>query len=241
MTIRNARKINVTLSTGQKIIARSMIDAAAIAGTTREKIYGICRNERNEKINGHGFSFYEDDWREKLSPRKYKTKPELMGKRDGSAYTRWRAQRARCSNPNCKAYPTYGALGIQVEYSAQEFISWFREATKDVSESDLFKWDVGRIDHDKNYCLSNIRMELKADNTAERNRRCANPFYGLNDRQVKMTHKKSGNVIIASSAYVASRIAGVAKNLPGRYATLGPPKRACYDKSEYIFEWVTKE
>lgn len=73
-------------------------------------------------------------------------------------------QRARCGNKNHAYYKYYGARGIRVEYDTREFIGWY------IDNYPKFKGShptVGRIDHDKNYSLDNIRFESREDNSSE--------------------------------------------------------------------------
>lgn len=78
-------------------------------------------------------------------------------------------QRQRCYTKTNPYFKSYGAKGIQVEYTRLEFVEWFlREFEKFKGESPA----VGRIDHSANYSFSNIRFESLVDNTMERIYRC---------------------------------------------------------------------
>jgi hypothetical protein len=80
------------------------------------------------------------------------------------AYNIWNSQRSRCNNPRSASYKYYGAKGIRVQYTAREFIGWWLENIK------KFKGErpsVSRLDHSKDYALSNIRMESISDNNRE--------------------------------------------------------------------------
>ncbi len=69
----------------------------------------------------------------------------------------------RCNNPKIKCYPNYGGKGIAVEYTAEEFATWFV-----ANWSGSLVWpSVGRIDHSKNYSLDNIEMIEHAANARE--------------------------------------------------------------------------
>lgn len=84
------------------------------------------------------------------------------------AYDSFRAQRERCGSKNAEKYKYYGARGIQVKYSAREYIGWYLENLRSR------KWNdptVGRLDHDKDYCFENIEMQERVDNSKERNER----------------------------------------------------------------------
>jgi hypothetical protein len=83
------------------------------------------------------------------------------------AYTSVRGQRERCDNPNNKAYKHYGAKGIKVEYTNDEFVEWWeKEAAK---YSPGTKLTVDRIDTNKNYCFENIQLIPWAENVRKSN------------------------------------------------------------------------
>lgn len=74
-------------------------------------------------------------------------------------------QKRRCYTKTNPRYKDYGAKGITVKYTRQEFIDWF------MVEYPKFNGDlpsVGRIDHSQGYTLNNIRFESMADNSMER-------------------------------------------------------------------------
>lgn len=81
------------------------------------------------------------------------------------AYISWMGQRRRCYNPKNSRYPWYGAKGIEVQYTAREFIAWWLHEIKRKK-----RWkrpSCGRIDHEKNYTLDNIELVECADNSRE--------------------------------------------------------------------------
>jgi len=83
------------------------------------------------------------------------------------AYTSVRGQRERCDNPNNKAYKHYGAKGIRVEYTNDEFVEWWeKEAAKYPPGTKL---TVDRIDTNKNYCFENIQLIPWAENVRKSN------------------------------------------------------------------------
>jgi hypothetical protein len=88
-------------------------------------------------------------------------------------YVSWKQQRQRCYNPKNNRYKYVGAKGIEVEYSAREFIGWWLAQIK---KKRLKHPACGRIDHAQNYRFDNIEMVERADNTRERLRRCGPPI-----------------------------------------------------------------
>lgn len=81
-------------------------------------------------------------------------------------------QKTRCNNPKCERYEFYGAKGIRVKYTWEEFSNWYLDNIK------LFKGkkpSVGRIDHNKNYTLDNIEIQSIFDNVSDRNDRHGPP------------------------------------------------------------------
>lgn len=116
------------------------------------------------------------------------------------AYQSWKNQRQRCSNPNIKAYKSYGGKKIVVRYSSREFIGWFIE---NVSSDNLKSAVVGRIDHSKDYTLDNIKIETKSESTNEmltRNR--------IRKKVVVLDAKTRKQLTITESAYHAARLTG---------------------------------
>ncbi len=76
------------------------------------------------------------------------------------AKTVYKGQRRRCQHPRAKSYVNYGAKGISVEYTMQQFVDWY---VAKVLENPIPLRDIccGRIDHSKNYSLDNIQIESK--------------------------------------------------------------------------------
>ncbi len=98
-------------------------------------------------------------------------------------------QRQRCSwkkDPSNKYY-----INICVEYSLREYVSWWLFKLKSYPEG----WETpknrglrpscGRIDHNKNYCFENIRLESRRANTQERLHRVGNPYASKAIIQIK--------------------------------------------------------
>lgn len=87
-------------------------------------------------------------------------------------FRRYCKQRERCNNPNADQYRYYGAKGIKVEYSFEEFWKWF-QTESGYNGEDLHKINIGRIDHNKNYSLNNIVLQSKTENLEEMANRTA--------------------------------------------------------------------
>ena len=80
-----------------------------------------------------------------------------------------RGQRQRCNNPNASDFQHYGGKGVKVCYDSKEFFNWFKKHRKKIPLN--IKVNVDRIDHDGNYCFSNIRLITKRQNVIESNKR----------------------------------------------------------------------
>jgi hypothetical protein len=98
------------------------------------------------------------------------TKPSYYRK----VYMAYRDQNRRCYDISCKEFPWYGAKGIRVEYSFDDFLSWWIQE-KDLNPH-LEKYSVGRKDHTKNYSLDNIELVSKSQNSKERINRKGTPI-----------------------------------------------------------------
>jgi hypothetical protein len=86
------------------------------------------------------------------------------------AYRIWLGQRDRCNSVNHNGFNNYGKKGINTEYSSRDFVSWcLSQKNFNINSS------IGRIDHNKNYSLSNIEVTTVSENTKERNSRHGNP------------------------------------------------------------------
>lgn len=68
---------------------------------------------------------------------------------------------------------------------------------------------VGRIDHNKDYSIGNIRIENRADNSRERQRR-AGP--SIPKRPVEVTNLITGEKIIVSCKNDAIKLTGIPRN-----------------------------
>jgi len=82
-----------------------------------------------------------------------------------------RGQRHRCNNPNASDYKYYGGKGVKVIYTSKQFYAWFKKHRTLISLG--IKVNVDRINHSKNYSLSNVRLIPKIDNVIESNQRRA--------------------------------------------------------------------
>lgn len=80
------------------------------------------------------------------------------------AYHTWAGQRDRCNNPRNVRYRSYGFKGIRVQYGSREFIAWY--LSQEIRTS-MAEPTVGRLDHDKDYTLDNIRIEEMSENSAD--------------------------------------------------------------------------
>lgn len=81
-------------------------------------------------------------------------------------------QRRRCYYKNNPRYSTYGAKGIRVSYTWQEFLEWYILEMPKVNFTDPV---IGRIDHSKNYSFDNIEIQSKVSNSSEAINRNGNP------------------------------------------------------------------
>lgn len=118
------------------------------------------------------------------------------------AYYIWQEQRARCRNPKHPMLYRYGARGIKVEYSSREFIGWYLE---ELQKNQFKRPDVGRLDHDGNYCFSNVRIEEHSENVSERNDRMGNPtpkmILLVYDRTMRLIDRVEGGGRVAAKKY----------------------------------------
>ena len=76
------------------------------------------------------------------------------GKSDSALYRRWRAMKARCTNPNTKHYPDYGGRGIRV---CGRWLHSFENFVADMGSTFEPELWIDRIDVDGNYEPSNCR------------------------------------------------------------------------------------
>ena len=88
------------------------------------------------------------------------------------AYRSRHAELQRCNNKNHPRYKYYGAKGIRVDYTARELLFWIVESIDDFSRSNFI---IGRIDHNKNYSIDNIRIESPSESSKDVFRRHGSP------------------------------------------------------------------
>ena len=71
--------------------------------------------------------------------------------------------KSRCTNPNCKSYPDYGAKGIRVEESFNEFSKFYNWALNNGYIPDV-GLEIDRRDGTKGYSEDNCRFISKSEN-----------------------------------------------------------------------------
>lgn len=81
-----------------------------------------------------------------------------------AAYESFNGQKAKCHNPNNAFYSHYGGKGIEVRYSAREYIGWYLHSLVGFVGK---KPVCARIDHDKDYCWENIFLCPSSENSRE--------------------------------------------------------------------------
>ena len=69
-------------------------------------------------------------------------------------YKSWRAMKARCLNPNHKAYNNYGGRGIKI---CDKWVNSFDEFVTDMGFRPSLQYTLDRIDSNGNYEPSNCR------------------------------------------------------------------------------------
>lgn len=77
----------------------------------------------------------------------------------------WQYMNQRCYNKKNTGYAYYGGAGIKISMSYDEFMYWFINNAKDFDK--LSYVSIGRKDHKKDYCLSNIKTETVSENSKE--------------------------------------------------------------------------
>lgn len=125
-----------------------------------------------------------------------------------------RGQRHRCNNRNASDYKYYGAKGIRVEYSSEDFLTWFRKERTSIPLN--IKVSVDRIDHNKNYTLDNIKLVTRSENIAEMNTRTKSKkvmVYDL-DTMTPLVYFDSGSHCSAILGHTPTTISKHCRNKP---------------------------
>ena len=131
--------------------------------------------------------------------------PNLAQRR---AYKAWKDQRQRCNNPNDARFYCYGAKGIKVRYSSEEFVAWY--LLEYVKRENWKRPQCGRIDHSRDYTLDNIELVECSDNVRERNQRLGNP---CPSKRIGFRHIETGEERWFPSKREAARSLGVSRQL----------------------------
>lgn len=115
----------------------------------------------------------------------------------------------RCADPKDKSYKTYGGRGFKVEYSREEFGTWFLD--KYPKNVPLNVLSLGRIDHSKNYSLDNLTFITKSENSKESIKRNIHNLLSRGQK-INILCKKTKEVIVERlSSKVIADIFGVHK------------------------------
>jgi len=83
-------------------------------------------------------------------------------------YQCWSNMRKRCYKKTARDYKNYGAKGIKIEFSLEDFKKWY---LKNLLSKNWIKPSIGRVDHSKNYSLCNIEMIEFKENCSENAKR----------------------------------------------------------------------
>lgn len=141
-------------------------------------------------------------------------------------YTVWHSQTSRCSNPKNNRFNSYGKLGVRVEYTFEEFWFWWCENHPRTSE----KWTVGRINHSKNYSLTNIEFQTDEENMQEMISRRG----GASARVVLVRDKSTDKILYEfKTAKEAAKVLGVGYSTVLRQSN----KKNVPTKHKFYFEF----
>lgn len=91
-------------------------------------------------------------------------------------YKIWSHMIGRTSNPNHRAYPEYGGVGITVDVDWKDFSSFY----SDMGEPPTTKHSLDRIDGTRGYCKENCRWavaSIQAKNQKKRNKDSSSSIY----------------------------------------------------------------
>lgn len=100
-------------------------------------------------------------------------RPFKHGLHKSPEYRSWYAMKARCDNPNHKAYMRYGGRGITYDPKWKNFMNFIN----DMGLKPEPKMELDRIDNDKNYCKENCRWATKKEQTRNRGGKRATRLY----------------------------------------------------------------
>lgn len=149
------------------------------------------------------------------------------------AYYAWTNQQQRCTNPKRPDYQYYGGLGIQVEYTREDFIVWYQKA---MDEYGGVEPTIGRIDHSKNYCFENIRIDSFNENRSERWYRRGRPD-GNKAKKVGLFSKKTHECIATfPSTNICERELGLGGGFVSRNARDSNINRS--DRHSWYYRFV---
>lgn len=103
----------------------------------------------------------------------------------------------RCEDQKHELYYRYGARGLTVDYSIEEFVAWW---VKNIKTRPKWKRPTcGRVDHDKGYSFDNIEMQECSDNCKEAAQRTRFLKKNKYQRKVMLINKKGEDVILFHS------------------------------------------
>lgn len=82
----------------------------------------------------------------------------------------------RCNNPKCRMYKNYGAKGIKVNITKEQFYHWFLDNYATFLKTFPNEIpSISRIDHSKDYEFGNIEILSVSANSEESYERVGNP------------------------------------------------------------------
>ena len=162
---------------------------------------GQTKDKLAKKVNG---------WR--ISDKK--APPEIR-----KAYKSWTDQRQRCHNPIDPRFKWWGANGIQVEYSAYDFVLWWVGEIK--KNPGIKRPQCSRVDHDKNYRFGNIALLGCSENSQERMSRIGPPTSGTKICAVQL---QTGESHWFRSCWEAHTITKISKSAILNQVNRGPQR-----------------